>query len=114
MEQLLLKLARQLEGMDEASLMHLWDKYAQLVNHFEPSQRWEEAALVLSLIQAKRWKNQLFNTMWAARSRLQPTYGLPDGPPLPNFLLETEKEKKKQPARRAKVLSFQPSTPQQE
>lgn len=65
MENLLIKLARQLDAMDEASLMALWDKYAATVNRFEPSRRWEEAALVFSLIQAKRWKNQLFNYHWS-------------------------------------------------
>ncbi|MDR2696634.1 MAG: hypothetical protein LBC79_09695, partial [Deltaproteobacteria bacterium] len=61
MEQMLLRIARQLDALDESSLMALWEKYAAVVAHFEPSRRWEEAALVLSFIQAKRWKNQLFN-----------------------------------------------------
>jgi len=65
MEQMLLRLARQLDALDESSLMALWEKYAGIAAHFEPSQRWEEAALVLSFIQAKRWKNQLFNYHWA-------------------------------------------------
>jgi hypothetical protein len=59
MEQLLIKMARQLDALDEASLLALWDKYAVIVSHFEPTKRWEEAALVFSFIQAKRWKNQL-------------------------------------------------------
>lgn len=54
MEQLLIKMARQLDALDEASLLALWDKYAAAVSHFEPTKRWEEAALVLSFIQAKR------------------------------------------------------------
>ena len=62
MEQLLLKLARQLDSLDEASLDSLWEKYAQIVNNFEPTARWEEAVLVLSFIQAKSWKNQLFTS----------------------------------------------------
>ena len=70
MEQVLIKMARQLDSLDEASLSGLWDKYAHFVNDFEPTQRWQEAVLVLSFIQAKRWKNQLFNTKWAARTRL--------------------------------------------
>lgn len=69
MEQLLLKMARQLDAIDEASLLSLWEKYAALVSRFEPTKRWEEAALVLSLIQAKHWKNQLFNHKWAAQLR---------------------------------------------
>jgi len=60
-----LKLARQLRAFDEASLMALWDKYAEAVARFEPSQRWEEAVLVLAMIQGMRFKNQLFNHYWA-------------------------------------------------
>ena len=66
MEQMLQKMARQLDAVDESSLMALWDKYAEIVSHFEPSKRWEESVLVLSLIQAKHWKNQLFNQRFAA------------------------------------------------
>ena len=50
MEQLLIKMARQLDALDEASLLALWDKYAVIVSHFEPTKRWEEAALVFSFI----------------------------------------------------------------
>lgn len=67
MEKMLLKLARQLDSLDEASLMALWSKYATMTSRFEPTKRWEEACLVFSLIQAKRWKNQLFNYSWAQR-----------------------------------------------
>ena len=69
MEHMLLKMARQLDALDEASLMGLWEKYMRIVSCFEPSQRWQEAVLVLSLIQAKHWKNQLFNVQWADRLR---------------------------------------------
>lgn len=69
MEKVLLKLARQLNAYDEASLMSLWDKYAQQVQQFEPTKRWEEAVLVLGMIQALRWKNQLFNYHWAQAAR---------------------------------------------
>ena len=67
---MLLRLARQLDTLDESSLMALWEKYAAIVAHFEPSRRWEEAALVLSFIQGKRWKNQLFNYQWARQLQL--------------------------------------------
>ena len=69
MEQLLQKMARQLDSMDQASLDNLWEKYANIVNEFEPSKQWEEAVLILSFIQAKNWKNQLFNTQWMMRSK---------------------------------------------
>ncbi len=77
MEQLLLKMARQLDALDEASLMSLWEKYATLVSRFEPTRRWEEATLVFQFIQAKHWKNQLFNHQLASLSR-------PDATPVPN------------------------------
>ena len=66
MERILQKMAAQLNAYDEASLMALWDKYATAVERFEPTKRWEEAAIVLSLIQAVRLKNQLFNQHLAA------------------------------------------------
>ncbi len=117
MEQQLLKLARQLESFDEASLMNLWERYAAIVSHFEPTKRWEEAALVLSLIQAKRWKNQLFNQEWASRVRQNNGRGEagqgPDAPaPKVSFDLElggmpskkAEEKKDKGP----KILAFEP------
>lgn len=70
MEQLLIKMARQLDALDEASLLALWDKYAVIVSHFEPTKRWEEAALVFSFIQAKRWKTSCSIT--AGRRRYIP------------------------------------------
>ncbi len=72
MEKALIKMARQLCAYDEASLMAMWDKYAAIVKDFEPSRKWEEAALVLGLIQALRWKNQLFNYRWAEASAPEP------------------------------------------
>jgi len=65
MEKALLKLARQVNAYDEASLMSLWEKYAEKVRHFEPTKRWEESVLVFNLIQSTRLKNQLFNYNWA-------------------------------------------------
>lgn len=71
MEKMLLKMARQLNAMDEASLMGLWNKYLQRVQHFDGSQEWEEAVIVLSLLQAVRGKNQLFNTKWEEREAIR-------------------------------------------
>ncbi len=68
MERALEKMAKQLNAYDESSLMRLWQQYALRVHEFEPSKRWEEAALVLSFIQAVRWKNQLFNYHLAQNS----------------------------------------------
>lgn len=114
MEHMLLKMARQLDALDEASLMGLWEKYAQIVNRFEPSQRWQEAILVLSLIQAKHWKNQLFNVQWAERlraSRPDVSNDALDGSPFPAggapFSLDLpDVDHRPQSEKRAKVLSF--------
>lgn len=69
MEKALLKLARQINAYDEASLMSLWEKYAEKVRHFEPTKRWEESVLVFNIIQSTRLKNQLFNYNWAQSRR---------------------------------------------
>jgi hypothetical protein len=117
MEQLLLRLARQLDALDESSLMALWEKYAAIAARFEPSRRWEEAALVLSFIQGKRWKNQLFNYHWARQVQLSQQLqaegqtGSPDGAAESGFSLEdpgapnaaSGNEKK-----RCQVLPFRP------
>ncbi len=65
MEKALLKLAKQLNAYDEASLTELWNKYEAEVDNFEPTRKWEEAAVVFGMIQAVRLKNQLFNYHWA-------------------------------------------------
>lgn len=114
MEKLLLKLARQLDGLDEASLMSLWSKYATLTSRFEPTRRWEDGALVFSLIQAKRWKNQLFNYCWREQRRLPEnqatgrgnSYSAAERPPqAAAFDLEREKPPVQAPCR---VLNFRP------
>ena len=66
MQRILEKMAKQLNAYDEASLMQLWQHYAMQVNEFEPTKRWEEAAIALCLVQAVHWKNQLFNYHLAA------------------------------------------------
>jgi len=116
MERVLIKLARQLNAYDEASLMSLWDKYAETVQEFEPSKRWEESVLVFSLIQALRWKNQLFNYHWSAGSRplRESSYLPPLGPEkeLLDFGPESGSAKRpgkgEVPGKRAKVLRFRP------
>lgn len=110
MEKLLLKLARQLDSLDEASLMALWSKYATLTSRFEPTKRWEDACLVFSLIQAKRWKNQLFNYSWS-QQRLPPEKdALPTAlENAQNFKLEEEKSLPQHNSGPCRVLAFRPS-----
>lgn len=64
MERMLQRIASQLGSYDEASLLSLWDKYHQEVKTFQPTRQWEESVLILCLLQAVRWKNQLFNSKW--------------------------------------------------
>ncbi|MBQ4568156.1 MAG: hypothetical protein IJA79_08555 [Desulfovibrio sp.] len=105
MEKLLVRLAQQLDAIDEASLMSLWSKYATATSRFEPTRRWEESALIFSLIQAKRWKNQLFNHNWAQQSR--PAGVGEASAPLPGFSLEQPESTPEQPVK-CRVLPFQP------
>ncbi|MDD6181316.1 MAG: hypothetical protein ACI33N_07620 [Desulfovibrionaceae bacterium] len=102
MEHLLQKMARQLDALDEASLMSLWGQYAARVSRFEPTKRWEEAALVFSLIQAKRWKNQLFNHHWAQQARPAAAEA-----PHSGFTLDRP-ESSPAPQQRCKILRFRP------
>ena len=100
MENVLLKLARQLVSYDEASLANLWDKYAELVEHFEPTKRWEEAVLILGLIQSVRFKNQLFNHHWAAgRASAEHPAAAPQAP---------DKQAGHALNAKAKILAFKP------
>lgn len=110
MEQVLLKMARQLRAFDEASLMALWDKYSETVEHFEPSQRWEEAVLVLAMIQGMRFKNQLFNHHWAQgrqpgdTTAPAPTAAAPDISAVPTAGKKAGAKRQHQ----GKVLAFRP------
>ncbi len=121
MEKALTKLARQLNAFDEASLMALWDRYAARVQNFEPTKRWEEAALIFGLLQTVRWKNQLFNHHWSETARPQGRAGLtlpslPEGVEDPFRELmddshdrtDADDAELAQRSKRAKVLHFRP------
>ncbi|WP_022656622.1 hypothetical protein [uncultured Desulfovibrio sp.] len=117
MEKLLARLAQQLDAIDEASLMSLWSKYATAAGRFEPTKRWEEAALIFSLIQAKRWKNQLFNYYWSRQIRpdAQHPAGVPESL-VPDFELEladvpaaNQTGRHEENARCCRVLAFRPA-----
>lgn len=101
MEQLLRKMAHQLDSLDEASLMALWDKYAEIVSVFEPTQRWEENALIFAFIQAKRWKNQAFNYHWAKQQHPAEAMDFP-------FALEKMPKEEPKPAKEATIIPFRP------
>ena len=103
MERILMKMADQLAEFDEASLTSLWDKYEGVVREFQPTKRWEQAVMILGMIQALRWKNHLFNHHWAAQQK--PT-DRPEGPTLPLDWLESGKVRGQ--SKPAKVLPFVP------
>jgi hypothetical protein len=106
MQRVLEKMAKKLNEYDEASLMNLWQHYAAQVHDFEPSKRWEEAAIALCLIQAVHWKNQLFNYNLAISAT---PVEKNDMPPLPDFFTErmrTEASRKTPPRPKATVLPF--------
>ena len=118
MEKLLARIARQLDAVDEASLMSLWNKYATIASRFEPTKRWEEAVLIFSLIQAKHMKNQLFNFYWSAQVRTEHAEkGSPPPPsPLAAFHLDSpadsqpaHDETAERPPHTCRVLPFQPA-----
>ena len=90
MDKALNKLAKQLMAFDEASLTSMWERYSAVVEKFEPTQRWEEAAVMLGMIQAVRWKNQLFNHHWKQMrepgdSPGVPLHSVPMHPPAPDL-----------------------------
>ncbi len=106
-EKVLMKMAGQLREFDEASLMSLWEKYAQQVTNFEPSKRWEESVLIFGMIQAMRFKNQLFNHHWADGSEPGSGNGRPIPPPFPHLAPEGDR-KNEGGRKRGKVLEFKP------
>ncbi len=104
MRRMLEKMAAKLNEYDEASLMSLWESYARQVEEFEPGKRWEEATLALCMIQAVRWKNQLFN--YRRLASLDPS-AAPE-PPLFTPVTSDKGEADAAEARKAVVLSFPP------
>ena len=106
MEKLLHKLAKQILAFDEAFLANLWEKYAEIVTRFEPTRQWEEAVVVLCMIQGVRNKNQLFNLHWSE--------GKAPGPAPTRFHPHIEMVSQSQPKvtagakAKGKVLAFKP------
>jgi hypothetical protein len=55
------KLAEHILGLDEASLISLWEKYKMRTENFETSKEWEKSVIIFFIINAVRAKNQMFN-----------------------------------------------------
>ncbi len=103
MEKILLKMAEQLAAFDEASLTALWDKYEGMAGEFQPTKQWEQAVMVLGMIQVLRWKNHLFNHHWAAQQK--PRKG-PEVPSLPLIQSTAGSGHSVDQSKPAKVLPF--------
>lgn len=118
LEKALVKIARQLNAYDEASLMNLWETYAEKVHHFEPTKRWEDDTLVFCLLQSMRLKNQLFNHRWSESRTPDPEAGGVDLAALtaPQGSVKGDRpsqpkqsdEKEESAERKGKVLRFKP------
>jgi hypothetical protein len=61
LEESLSKIAESISGMDEASLIALWEKYKNKAHNFSPSPEWEKSFIIFSIINAVRVKNAVFN-----------------------------------------------------
>ncbi len=117
MEKALLKLAKQLNAYDEASLTELWNKYEAIVAEFEPTRKWEESAVVFGMIQAIRLKNQLFNYHWSDSCGPEAMSARPDFIPMKqeDDLMSNKEQNpesgvdgRDSDSKRCKVLSFGP------
>lgn len=109
MQRVIEKMAKQLLAYDEASLMQLWQHYALQVNDFEPTRKWEEAAVALCLIQSVHWKNQLFNYQLAATANpADPADASLLAGLLPKFENKSEESENTGPKNKATVLRFTP------
>ncbi len=61
LEKALERLAEQILSFDEASLVHLREKYRLRIEHFDGTKDWEKAVVVFCIINAVSMKNALFN-----------------------------------------------------
>ena len=61
MERALGKIAEQILSFDEASLVHLREKYRLRIEHFDGTRDWEKAVITFCIINAVSMKNSLFN-----------------------------------------------------
>ena len=61
MEKALEKIAEQILSFDEASLVHLMEKYRSRIEYFDGTKDWERAVIIFCVINAVSMKNALFN-----------------------------------------------------
>lgn len=84
----------------------LWDKYAVIVSHFEPTKRWEEAALVFSFIQASGGKPVVQYQLVGAGTSRRGVAAVAE----PDFFLDppTGRPAPRSPKRKAAIIQFRP------
>ena len=75
------KLAEHILGLDEASLVSLWEKYKTRTENFEISREWDKAVIIFFIINAVRAKNQMFNEEILKRQQSQDEPKKPASPP---------------------------------
>ena len=61
MEKALDRLAEQILSFDEASLVHLREKYRLRLEDFDGTKEWEKAVIIFCIINAVSMKNAIFN-----------------------------------------------------
>jgi len=61
LESALDKMAENILSLDEASLVNLWDKYKNKMEHFDTSREWEKSVIIFFIINSVRVKNHIFN-----------------------------------------------------
>ena len=73
LEEALHKIAENVLYLDEASLMSLWEKYKNRMEHFSFSPEWEKSVVIFSIINSIRVKNAIFNEQMLARKATDET-----------------------------------------
>ena len=71
MEKALERLAEQILSFDEASLVHLREKYRLRIEHFDGTKDWEKAVIMFCVINAVSMKNALFNENVLKKAKLK-------------------------------------------
>jgi len=69
MEKALEKIAEQILSFDEASLIHLKEKYRLRIENFDGTKDWEKAVIAYCMINAVSMKNMMFNEKVLKRKR---------------------------------------------
>ena len=79
MEKALEKLAEQILSFDEASLVHLREKYRTKIEHFEGTKEWERSVIIFCIINGVSMKNALFNENVLKKARQKEVKPPPQG-----------------------------------